>query len=1261
MAASVTPFSVLYHERLSVYSADALCYHKRGMAELASGERFANHVILDVAGRGGMGIVYRALHEPLQRHVALKLITPALSADETFRSRFRRECQAAAAIRHPHVLPIYHAGEEQGALYVTMQYVDGADLGRILALEHRLAPPSAATLIADLADAIDAAHRSGIVHRDVKPTNVLVEHRGEAMHAFLADFGLAKCISQESQLTHTGAILGTLDYAAPEQLEERLVGERADVYALGCLLFHALTGQVPFPRETNAAKILAHLGSPPPSASALAADVPEALASVVERAMAKRPEDRYPSAGELGRAALAAVGGQPSPVANGGTIALAPVPADTHRARAPRRERMPFPAALAREAREGPFVGRQHIIERLALRYELVSDRNAQFVLLCGEPGVGKTRIISEFAQHVYADRAIVLYGRSNAESVVPYQPFITAIQQYLAHRQDDTFAEQLDVELHELGRFIPGLRRTAATLSDPVAVEPEARRYRLFEAVTRLLGFVADEHPVVLILDDLHWADASTALLLRHVVQQLQDARLLVLGTLRDVESCTSDDLVQLLARMRPQRSFERISVDGLDTEETAALVAAHNTEDITEGFVRRLRHATAGNPLFIRETLKSLAEMDGADGNGVATERALSLVGVPEGAKEMIAQRILRLSDTTQRVLAHSSVIGTEFALGVLETLMRRPADEIITALEEACQAGLVREAEEIDHFVFTHALVRDALCEQHSASRRIRLHRRIGEALEDTGRTAPVNPAQLAHHFFVSRDLDAGRKALQYSVQAGDAAARALAHEDALEHYRRALLALDMQAPEDDRQRCELLLALGGVEVRQGNPAARRTFQDAAELARRYGQPDLLARAALGLAGRYSAAGVIDRPAIALLEEALEQLADDDGTLRAQLTSRLADALQFAPDRARSAELSRSALEMARRVGDTHTLVMALESRHTALLHIEHLAERLRLSEEILALAEDVGERELKAIGLHWRIYDLLEASDVAAARREHQALTALSAQLRQPLYHHFALGWEVVWAQMEGRVADSERLAREAFELGRQAQARDADTVYAIQLIALRRREGRLSDQVATIEDLIEKHPSLIAWRAVLPLAYLAVGNQADAVAEFDRLAADDFAAIPRDMFWFGAICMLAEACSYIGDRARAEELYGMLAPYRHCNVQVTQAAFWGSSERFLGLLAAAMSRWDTASEHFTSAIAKNEASGCPMAAGVVRGDYAKMLLARRAPGDLDIAAPLLTEMLRAAEAAGMSVVAAGLQSRLEEVQRLRDDP
>ena len=1240
------------------------------MDDLIPGAEFADHLILEIAGRGGMGVVYQAVHQPLSRQVALKLMSAELSADAEFRARFQQECRAAASIRHPHVVPIYHAGEEQGRLYVTMQYVEGADLGRVLALEERLEPRRAVALVADLAEGIDAAHALGIVHRDVKPANVLIELRGDAMHPFLTDFGLAKSAASGAR-TRTGAILGTLDYAAPEQLEEAGVDARTDVYALGCLLFHALTGSVPFPRETEAGTIVAHLNAPPPWATTLAPDVPGALSRAVARAMSKDPGDRQPSAGTLAREALAAVGATQgaAPVAAaaeperavtigpGDAARLRDADADAGAAVSPPQPAASnaFPAALARNERETTFVGRGDVLVALERRYLLAGAGKQQFVVLAGEPGVGKTRLAGEFARRAHDDRAIVLYGRSDPESIVPYQPFITAIQQYLANYDTTALARDLDLELAELGRFIPGLRRDVPTLVEPLAVEPEARRFRLFEAVKRVLAFIAAERPVVVVLDDLHWADTSTALLLRHVVQQLDEVKLLLLGTLRDVETCRAEDLVALLARLRPQASFERIAVAGLDADETAQLVVAHALGEPTDGFIRRLVDATAGNPLFIGETLKTLSETDAPSRTGVMSERALGRIGVPEGAKEMIAQRILRLGDTAREALAAASVIGRRFDLAVLEALLpASTADELIEALEEAVAAGLVREAEgALDSFEFSHAVVREALVERHSASRRTRLHHRIGAALEAGG---TADPALLAHHFYEGRSVDRGAQAFRYTLQAGDAATRALAHEEAAAHYRRALELLDLQPAAGDAQRCEVLLALGRVELREGNAAARGTFDVAAQLARAAAQPQQLARAALGFAGRYTAAGIVDREAIALLEEALDAAGDGDSVLRAQLTARLADALRFAQEPRKTAALSLAGLEMARRLGDTPTLVAALESQHAALLHIDHLDDRLRLSEEFLALAADIGERELQAVGLHWRIYDLLEAADVAGARQAHGELEALATELRQPLYRHFALLWQVVWAQMEGRALDSELLAAEAYELGRRAQARDAETVYDIQVIALRRREDLLSDYVATIEAAIARHPSLVAWRAVLPLAHLAAGNVPEAAAEFERLAANDFAGVPRDLFWFTAVCVLGECAALFGDEARATVLYELLLPFKDRNVQVSQAAFWGSAERFLGLLAAATGRLDDAQTHFESAIAKNEASGCPVAAAVVRRDYAEMLLTRRAPGDVETGVALLRAMLEAAAAAGMGVLAARLRERLEQVQR-----
>ena len=274
------------------------------MDDLAVGATFAGHTILAVAGRGAMGVVYRARNEQLGREVALKVIAPEFAEDGEFRIRFRREFEAEVSIRHPHIVRVYGAGAKEGRLFVTMQYVDGTDLARVLSNASRLEPVRAATIVAKVADGLDAAHACGIVHRDVKPANVLL---ADGDYPILTDFGLAKNINANvAPLTVAGSFLGTCDYAAPEQLIGERIDGRVDVYALGCLLFQAVTGRVPFPRPVSAATMLAHMDEPPPLVSATAPDAPRALDDVVSTAMAKDPDERYPTAGDLGRAALKA-------------------------------------------------------------------------------------------------------------------------------------------------------------------------------------------------------------------------------------------------------------------------------------------------------------------------------------------------------------------------------------------------------------------------------------------------------------------------------------------------------------------------------------------------------------------------------------------------------------------------------------------------------------------------------------------------------------------------------------------------------------------------------------------------------------------------------------------------------------------------------------------------------------------------------------------------------------------------------------------
>jgi serine/threonine-protein kinase len=268
------------------------------MAQPAPGSVVAGCRLEGEIGRGGMGVVYRATDESLERTVALKLIAPELTTNPDFRERFKRESRLAASIEHPNVIPVYAAGETEELLYLVMRYIRGTDLRAVLETEGALEPARGARIVAQVASALAAAHRRGLIHRDVKPANVLIEHEGETEHAYLTDFGIARDVGGTA-LTRTGMLVGTLDYIAPERLEDRPADGRSDIYALGCVLFETLTGRVPFPRDSDVAKMYAHMNEPVPSVREVRTEVPEPLARAAAKAMAKDPEDRFTTADDF--------------------------------------------------------------------------------------------------------------------------------------------------------------------------------------------------------------------------------------------------------------------------------------------------------------------------------------------------------------------------------------------------------------------------------------------------------------------------------------------------------------------------------------------------------------------------------------------------------------------------------------------------------------------------------------------------------------------------------------------------------------------------------------------------------------------------------------------------------------------------------------------------------------------------------------------------------------------------------------------------
>ena len=270
--------------------------------ELAPGVEVGSYRIEAPIGRGGMGIVYRALDLRLGRQVALKVLSRDRAEDELFRDRFLRESRILASLDDPHIVPIFEAGEDKGQLFIAMRLVLGPDLRTVLEREGRLQPARAVAIIAQVGSALDAAHVRGLVHRDVKPANILLapaSDAGQQDHVYLSDFGLTKLSGSESGLTAIGQFVGTPGFVAPEQIEGRTLDHRVDIYALGCVLYSSLTGERAYPRDTTIASLWAHLKEPPPSATALVPQLPRAFDDVIERAMARDPKDRYQTAGGL--------------------------------------------------------------------------------------------------------------------------------------------------------------------------------------------------------------------------------------------------------------------------------------------------------------------------------------------------------------------------------------------------------------------------------------------------------------------------------------------------------------------------------------------------------------------------------------------------------------------------------------------------------------------------------------------------------------------------------------------------------------------------------------------------------------------------------------------------------------------------------------------------------------------------------------------------------------------------------------------------
>jgi len=1208
------------------------------------------YAVQRILGEGARKRVFLAHDTRLDRDVAIALIKME-GLDEAGRTRVRREAQAMARLGDdPHIVTVYDIGEDGDQVFIVSQYMAGGDLETLLqrAESHRLPLDQVLRIADQICAALDHAHARGIVHRDLKPGNVWLTADGAAK---LGDFGLAVAMDR-SRLTQAGMMVGTVAYMPPEQAVGRPPDTRSDLYSLGALLYEMVTGRPPFLGDDAVSVISQHINTAPVAPSWHNPDVPRALEALILRLLAKVPEERPESAAAV-RTALETL------------AALADAePATQSR---PAAAINPLDSLAG-----GVFVGREREIEDLRGAVEDALAGRGRLVMLVGEPGIGKTRTADEITTYARLRGAQVLIGRSyEGEGAPVYWPWVQVVRSYIHDRDTTALQSVMGPGAADIAQVVSEVRERLPDLPVPAPLEPEQARFRLFDSITTFLRNAAQHQPLVLVLDDLHWADKPSLLLLHFLAREIRDSRLLIVGTYRDVELRRQHPLSQTLGDLAREQLGQRVLLRGLTERDVARFVEMTAGRTPPQRLVSALYKETEGNPFFVSEIVRLLvAEHRIEHLDDVATWT----VTIPQSVRDVVGRRLDRLSPECNRALTIASVIGREFGLQVLEAVIASAdagvgRERLLDVLEEAVAARVITEVpRSVGRYTFSHALIRETLYGELTTTRRVRWHRRIGEVLEQLHAASPEPQqstrfgqaaAELAYHFFEAAPGGDVAKAITYATQAGERATALLAYEEAVGHYERALQALELQQTADPARQCALLLSLGDAQMKAGETTrAKEAFRRAADVAKQLGAADDMARAALGFGGLWMTTGFVDTTLIALLEDALAALGGGDSAARARVMGRLAVELYWTDARERRVQLARDAIAMARRLGEPATLAFTLTAHNIALWGTENEADLLSPAAEIVRLAEQAGDRTLASMGREWRLVGLLARGDIRAVDREIDAQALIAEEMRQPIYRWVVTNWRAMRALLAGRLQEAEQLAEQAYALGRRVKPLDASQTYAVQMLFLRLEQGRASELEPTLTGLVEQYPALPAWRCGLALFHSSTGRLDEARAEFERLAAHDFADIPLDMLWLITVVLLSEVCVALGDAQRAAILYGLLLPCAGRNIVVgTGTICLGAAETSLGPLAATMGRWTEAERHFEDAMQMHRKLEAPPLIAHTQREYAEMLLARDAPGDRDNALVLLTEALDTARQLGMKPLverAAALKLRAQGI-------
>lgn len=854
------------------------------------------------------------------------------------------------------------------------------------------------------------------------------------------------------------------------------------------------------------------------------------------------------------------------------------------------------------------FVGRERELAELRGLVAAARARQGAFALVSGEAGVGKTALVRHVALEAEAQGFRVVWGRCWDRGGAPaYWPWGRIVDELCRDRDLSWFEDGMGARGRRLARIAPEL---GERLGVDGGREPEFAqdRFAVLDSLAGLLRAASRNGPILLALDDVDAADADALEALYFIARDVADVPVLGLATCKEQPLRARPEGRDVLAGVA--RATSRIRLTGLSEPELERLLECQTGAPPDPLVTRDVLERTAGNPFFARELGRMLAD-------DPCPDHPLPL---PAGVRDVIELRLDTLSAAARRLLAIASVLGLDFQVAVLEQAAGTSREELIAMLAEAEAAGLVTTGR--GSAAFVHGLVRETLYCGLPALERARLHECVGETLEQAGAGLP----ELAHHFF---EAGAGPKAADYAARAGATAVAAHAWEEGARLYRQAL--------DGNPERAELLVELARAEVHAALPQARETLRAAVREAQAADRPDLAACAALEFGSFALSPGVVDDELVSVLRNALAGLDAGQDALRARLKARLAVALYWTPDAEARMKEADEAVSIARRLEDPATLAYALAHWQGAASSPERTESCLEAAGELFTLAESIGEFQLALPARIRQIGYLLEMGDLPGAERAMATFERIAADSHDPRALAYVPLERSRRAAIEGDFEEAERLTAEAQRMGARLQDSTIPLQSMAQVVGVRWTQGRLRELRDVISQSKEALRAMPVFRTTLALAHCEAGDLDGARRELADLAPDEFAALPRDSVWLLALAYLCEVCAHLGEAEHARTLYGLLAPYDTRNVTSPNAIFGGPVARYLGLAAAAQGEWATADRHFTAAAERARLDGARPMVMRARLDHARVLLERRAPGDIARAGDFLDEAGALAEA------------------------